>query len=82
MKKEQLIRANKLIDQINDCERNIERANYTQSENVQIRETLLRVNGLDADIEIPETLFRVIGKLILSEYNQKLIELKKEFDEL
>lgn len=82
MNLEQLENGNKIVKEIEKCKANIEAANYTQSESVVIRKTYLKVNGIDESIEIPESLFRVVGKLILSEYNQKLIELESEFRSL
>jgi hypothetical protein len=78
MNLEQLEKGNKIAKEIENCKANIKAANYTQSENVVIRKTYLKVNGLDESIEVPESLFRIVGKLILSEYNQKLIELESE----
>jgi len=82
MTTEQLEQANKISEQIEKCKLNIKSAEYTQHENVAIRQTYLKVNGIDEDIEVPDTLFRVIGKLILCEYEMKLIELNKELSEL
>jgi hypothetical protein len=73
-----LKRINKISEEIENCEANIKRANYTQNEEVVIRETYLKVNGLNESIEVPKSLFRIVGKLILSEYQQKLIELENE----
>jgi hypothetical protein len=78
----QLEKGNKLAKEIEKCKANIKAANYTQSESVFIRKAYLKVNGLEEDIEVPESLFRIIGKLILSEYNQKLIELETELQSL
>ena len=82
MNLEQLKKGEKIAEEIENCKANIKAANYTQSESVVIRKTYLEVNGLDESIEVPESLFRVVGKLILSEYNQKLIELEKELEAL
>lgn len=82
MNLEQLDKGNKIAKEIEKCKENIEAANYTQHENVAIRKTHLIVHGLDNKTEIPESLFRIIGKLILSEYNQKLIELEKELESI
>jgi len=79
MTEEQLEKAKDISWEIRKCNKNIERANYTQSENVTIRETYLKVDGVDTSIDVPASLFRVIGKLILSEHQQKLIELENEF---
>ena len=82
MNLEQLGKGNKISKEIENCKANIKAANYTQSESVLIRKTYLKVNGLEESIEVPESLFRVIGKLILSEYNQKLIELERDLASL
>ena len=82
MNLEQLEKGNKIVKEIENCKANIKAANYTQSESVVIRKTYLKVNGLEESIEVPESLFRVVGKLILSEYNQKLIELERELEAL
>jgi hypothetical protein len=82
MNLEQLEKGNKIAKEIENCKANIKAANYTQSENVVIRKTYLKVNGLDESIIVPESLFRIVGKLILSEYNQKLIELESELQSL
>ena len=82
MNLEQLEKGNKIAKEIEKCKANIKAANYTQSESVVIRKTYLSVNGLEESIEVPESLFRVVGKLILSEYNQKLIELERDLESL
>lgn len=82
MNLEQLEKGNKIAQEIENCKANIKAANYTQSESVVIRKTYLKVNGLEEIIEVPESIFRVVGKLILSEYNQKLIELERELEAL
>jgi hypothetical protein len=82
MNLEQLEKGNKIAKEIENCKANIKSANYTQSENVVIRKTYLKVNGLEESIEVPESLFRIVGKLILSEYNQKLIDFESELQSL
>ena len=75
---EQLEKGSSIAQEIEKCKRNIEMANYTQSEKVDARKTHLKVNGLGDTIEIPKSLFRIVGKLILLEYQQKLMDLEKE----
>ena len=82
MTEEQLKLGNQISSEIEKCKANIKMANYTQFENVAIRKTYLKINQIEDSIEVPESLFRVIGKLILSEYNQRLIELEKELESL
>ena len=82
MTAEKLEKAVALQGKIMRCKREIEKANYTQYEDVVIRETALSVNGLDEDVRVPESLFRVIGKLIIYEYQCKLKKLEDEFNAL
>ena len=82
MNLEQLEKGNKIAKEIQNCKANIKAVNYTQSENDVIRKTYLKVNGLEESIEVPESLFRIVGKSILSEYNHKLIELESELQSL
>jgi len=42
----------------------------------------LRCNGIEDNVKIPKSLFRVIGKIIESEYIQEINKLQKELDEL
>jgi hypothetical protein len=82
MTKETLEKANDLANKLEECKKNINNIGYTQSENVVIRESYLRYNGIDKSVTIPKSLFRVIGKLIKSEYIQEIDKLQKELDEL
>ena len=82
MTEETLKKANDLANKLEVCKKNLKKAGYTQSENVVIRESYLRCNGVEDSIKIPESLFRVIGKLIESEYIQEISKLQKQLDEL
>ena len=79
---EKLEKGNKIAKEIENCKANIKAANYTQLQNIVIRKTYLKVSGLEESIEVPESLFRIVGKLILSEYNQKLLEFESELQSL
>jgi hypothetical protein len=80
MTKQQVRKAQELLCDIERCEMQIGKISHYQSENFAPRETYLKITGMENDIIVPESLFRVITKLVLSEYNTKLIELKKEFE--
>lgn len=80
MTQEKLLKLNELSEQIGKCQINIQRALLTQSESFIPRSVWLLGNGVQ-EIEVPESLFRLIGKLVLSEWNQRLIDLQKEFNE-
>ena len=82
MNAEQLEKGNHIAEEIKKCKANIEAASYMINENVALRETYLSVHGTNNGIAVPESLFRVMGKLIMSEYNQKLIALEREFESL
>ena len=79
---EQLEKAKKLQEQIEVVKTNITNAKYTQFPEVVVRKSYLRFHGIEGEIEVPETLFRLIGRAILSEYNMKLSNLEKEFNAL
>lgn len=82
MEAETLKIANVLLEEISNCEEQLNRIKYTQSENVAIRKSYWNFNGGDDEIEIPENLFRIIGKLIKAEYTEKTETLKAEFKKL
>ena len=82
MDKGQLERGLEIQEEIEECQKNIRKADYMVSEKIPIRHSYLNFIGIDDSVVVPETLFRIIGKLILSEYNQRLIDLQNEFDRL
>ena len=82
MTKETLEKANDISNKLEECKKNLQKIGYTQSENVVIRESYLRCNGIEGGVTIPKSLFRVIGKLIESEYIQEIDKLQKELDRL
>ena len=82
MTKETLEKANDLANKLEECKNNLQKIGYTQIENVVIRESYLRCNGIKDSIKIPKSLFRVVGKLIESEYIQEINKLQNELDEV
>jgi hypothetical protein len=82
MTKETLKKANDLANKLEECKNNLHKIGYTQSENVVIRQYYLRCNGIKDSVTIPKSLFRVVGKLIESEYIQEIEKLKKQLDNL
>jgi len=80
MTKENAIKANEIIKLIERLKDDLKRANYTQSEGVVIRTSYLNFNGIDDRIEVPSSLFKVIGKLIVCELKDKINGLEKELD--
>ncbi|QLE02894.1 hypothetical protein HX109_15445 [Galbibacter sp. BG1] len=77
-----LEKANSIANKLKSCKENLQKAEYIQSENVKIRKSYLRYIGCEDAIEIPENLFRTIGKLIESEYIKELNELEKQLEDL
>lgn len=77
-----LLAANNLNNEIKKCKENIKIAKYTQYDNVVIRPMYIDANGFDEKLTVPASLFRIIGKLVINEYQQKLIELEEEFKAL
>jgi hypothetical protein len=82
MTKEQYLKAGVLIKNIELIESNIKLSQWLNCEDVVIRPTYLRVNGLEKEIVIPESLFRVIGKLILQEQKILLDEYKANLEQI
>lgn len=82
MTEETLKKANDLVKRLDKCKENLSKIKYTQSENIVIRESYLKYNGIDGSVVIPEQLFRIIGKIIQSEYIQEINKLKKELVDL
>ena len=82
MTEHKLKKCNELAKQIKEIENNIEISKFTQSENVPQRPMFIEFLGHDQVLKAPDTLFKIIGKLILNEYQQKLIKLETEFNNL
>ena len=82
MKEETLEKGRKIVSQLNTCRANLEKVKYTQNEEIEIRESSLAFNGIHGEITVPKSLFRVIGKLIESEYIQHISKLEKELEKL
>jgi len=81
---ETLQRATKIQERIKFCREQIKHAEYTQADHVVPREMGYGFNGLPPNerMVIPETLWRVVGKLVLAEYQQELNALEIEFQNL
>ena len=82
MNQEQLKRGIQISEEIERIKPSIKALKWTQNENVVDRRSYYRFSGIEGEIEIPESLFKVIGKLVLSEHSQKLIELERELESL
>lgn len=82
MTEETLLEANRLSNRIKECKDNLKKIRYTQSENVVARDSCFICNGIDDGVTIPKSLFRVIGKLIESEYVQEINKLEEKLNEL
>jgi hypothetical protein len=82
MTTEQLEKANILLREIKECESNIKIAKYTQSEQTSLRDMDLKIFGVAGSIKIPDNLKSTVGKLVLSEYQQKIMALKKELEDI
>ena len=82
MKEETLKKANELNDRLIKYQKSLKDIGYTQSQNVVSRESYLEFNGTEGHVPIPATLFRVIGKLIESEYIVEINKIQNELDKL
>lgn len=82
MTKEKINKANELLAEIQFLERQISNIDYSLKDNYKERESYLKWHGNSGDVVIPESLFKVVNKLILDEYTQMLNEIKNEFENL
>ena len=82
MTEKKLIRANQLAKQIEETKDYILMARSTQYEDRVVRPLYIDLNWYDDKLQIPESLFRIVGKLILNEHQQILNELETEFNNL
>lgn len=82
MTKETLQKANELAKNLEQCKNNLQKIEYTQIEDVVIRESYFRCDGIDGRVIIPKSLFRVIGKIIESEYIKEINNLQNELNKL
>jgi len=77
-----LVKGKEIQAQITHAKEQIRKAQYTQRTDVVLRESYLHFNGIQDSLEVPSGLFRTIGMLVLSEYQQRLIELNQAFEAL
>ena len=83
MHTETLKRAIAITERIEVCKANIKMAEYTQADQVVAREMESHFIGAQGKaMTIPPALWRVVGKLVLAEYQQELNALEKEFESL
>jgi hypothetical protein len=80
MTEEKLKIANEILYDIKKLKEIVQSAEWMLSENVAIRESILSANGLR--LEVPETLFKIFGKLILNEYKIELLKLEDKFNNI
>jgi hypothetical protein len=79
---EKLEKANSLNEGIKICQMQIKILNYMVHNDVSERDSYLTFTGAKKDIIIPQSLFKVIGKIILAEYQHRINELENEFRNL
>jgi hypothetical protein len=82
MKEETLKKANELNERLIKYKKILKDVGYTQSENVVSRKSYLEFNGIEDNVPIPASLFKVIGKLIESEYIGEISRIQNELDNL
>lgn len=76
MEKEQFKKAIEILRQIEEVERQIKLTKYLLSRPIQ--QTKWSNDFRDGHVLIPEELHETIGKLVLSEYTNRLQDLNKE----
>ncbi len=82
MNRDKVNKANELTKEIDSIKESIGKIVYTQKDGVKIRESRFTCLGLDEGVEIPEILFRKMGKIIEIELKSRLSELEEEFEAL
>ncbi len=82
MTNETLKRANELSKKIEETKDYIKTAKLTQSAEWSNRPMYIEFLGSGNALYAPQSLFRLIGKLILNEHQQYLNELETEFNNL
>ena len=80
MKKEDIVKANFLLESIKTGEKYLKYSDWMLNETVNTRASWLTF--ADYEILIPESLFRKIGALINAEYTFSLHELRTELHKL
>lgn len=75
---EQIKKGLELSDKINHCKNEIKDIEWMLG--IEPRKTYLSVSG--TQIVVPESIYMVIGKMLLSEYRILLTELEEEFNKL
>jgi hypothetical protein len=80
MTEEKLKRCNKVASEIQRINAYLKSIKWMINEDVVERPIGITFSGCSCDeIVAPESLFRVIGRLLYNEYQQKLLDLEKEF---
>lgn len=82
MEQETVLKANRILKDIEICKEQIKFFEYSQCENVVEREFNVEYSGSTSIGKIPSSLWRFVGKIALNEWKIKLIELQNEFNEL
>lgn len=82
MEKDKLNKANELSKKIETIKGQIKQISFSQIEEFVPRKIYLSFNGSEEGLYAPESLFKVITKLVLVEHQLELIKLEKEFKEL
>jgi hypothetical protein len=80
MTEEKLKKCNKVAKEIETIKVYLESIKWMINDSVVERPISITFSGCSCDqIVAPESLFRVIGRLLYNEYQQKLLDLEKEF---
>lgn len=79
MTEEKLKKCNKILKQIEECKQQIDYFEFSQNENIQEMSSTIRFGTRNNFGTIPSNLYRSIGRIVLNEWKQKLIELEETF---
>jgi len=81
MNLENLQKAKKIESKLTNLKKDYESACYMTSSNIPERKSYLSYNS-DDGLEVPESLFKVFGKLLTAEIKEQIESLEKELEEL
>ena len=82
MNKEDFDKAEILFKKLDDYKKALDGANYTQLDHISERSSVLSFTGYEGGVIVPTSLYRVIGKLIQSEYISMIKDTEERIREL
>jgi len=82
MKRENAKKAVKIINRIEELNDSLEKAQWAISDSVSARYSYWSFDGDKGSVEIPESMFKAIGKLVITELQIEIAKLEDQWKEL